>query len=210
MVALPDDALEELWKLYDASGVRPEWVLPMLYLESGFDPSLQNAAGSQNYGVAQDFGPYLTRHGIAPADYVKMSAAEQLHAIVVPRLAELSKRWGPLRSATRVYQGNFLPATIKTAPGLASVVAWRGTPAYEANTILDVTRDGAITVSDLAWWMKHEAAQPEAKAAILRAYELRPTEVPSNVVYGRDFASPVTVGLAVAVLGAAAFQLASR
>jgi hypothetical protein len=210
VVALPDDALEELWALYDASGVRPEWVLPMLYLESGFDPSIPNAAGSQNYGIAQDFGPYLTRHGIAPADYLKMTAAEQLHAIVVPRLTELSKRWGPLRSATRVYQGNYLPATLKTAPGLASVVAWRGSPEYTANALLDVTKDGAITVSDLAWWMRHEAAEPEAKAAILRAYELRPKETPSNVVYGQDFASPVTVSLAFAVVAAAAYQLATR
>lgn len=207
MVALLDDALEELWKLYDASGVRPEWVVPMLYLESGFDPALPNRAGSQNYGIAQDFGPYLARHGIDPADYLKMSAAEQLRAIVVPRLTELSKRWGPLRSATRVYQANYMPATLKTAPGLASVVAWRGSPEYNANKILDVTRDGAITVSDLAWWMRREAAEPEAKAAILRAYELRSNESPSNVVYGRDFASPLTVGLAFAAVATAAFQL---
>ena len=198
MATLPDDAIEELWKLYDVSGVRPEWVIPMLYTESGFDPSLPNAQGAAHYGIAQDYGPYLQRHGIDPTAYLAMSAAEQLHAIVSPRLAELAKAWGPLRSATRVYQANYMPATVKRTPGLASVIAWRGSPEYAANAWLDATRDGAITVSDLAYWMKKKAAQTEARRAILRAYELRPSEVPADVVYGSDFANPVTAGLVFA------------
>lgn len=197
---LADDALAELWKLYDSSGIRPEWVLPMLYLESGFDPSLQNRAGAQYYGLAQDFGPYLERHGITPAAYVAMSAAEQLAAIVVPRLETLEKAWGPMRSATRVYQGNFQPATLRTARSLSSVVVWRGQSDYASNAILDVFRDGAITVSDLAWWMGDRAAQPETRAAIGRAYALRPKETPSNVVYGTDFFDPLGWLLAPAAL----------
>ena len=89
---LPDDALQELWALYDASGIRPEWVLPMLYLESGFNPTLQNRAGAPYYGLGQDFGPYLVRNGIQPAEYLAMTAAEQLAAIVVPRLKGLTRR----------------------------------------------------------------------------------------------------------------------
>lgn len=188
---LPDDALAELWTLYDKSGIRPEWVLPMLYLESGFDPTLQNRAGAPYFGVAQDYGPYLERHGITPAEYQAMPAAAQLAAIVVPRLVELNRAWGPLRSATRVYQGNYQPATLKTARLLASVVVWKGSPAYASNTILDVTHDGAITVSDLAWWMADRAEQPEARAALRRAYALRPTEKPANTVYGTDFVDPL-------------------
>ena len=208
MVALPDDALDELWKLYDVSGVRPEWVIPMLYLESGFDPSKPNAAGAPHYGIAQDYGPYLQRHGIDPATYVTLSAAEQLRTIVAPRIAELARSYGPLRSATRVYQANYVPGTLKTTPGLSSVVAWRGTPAYRDNAGLDVTRDGAITVSDLAWWMDNRARQPEARAAILRAYELRPNETPANVVYGTDFVNPLTATLAFAAAVAAVAHFA--
>jgi hypothetical protein len=191
MTTLPDDALLELWTLYDQSGIRPEWVLPMLYLESGFDPTLQNRAGAPYYGLAQDFGPYLARHNITPAEYVAMPASGQLAAIVVPRLAGLVKAWGPLRSATRVYQANFQPASLKTARSLSSVIVWRGHPDYAANTILDVFKDGAITVSDLAWWMADRAAQPEARAALARAYALRPTEKPANTVYGGDFLDPL-------------------
>ena len=188
---LPDDALLELWKLYDQSGIRPEWVLPMLYLESGFNPSLQNTAGAPYYGLAQDFGPYLARHGIAPADYLAMPASGQLAAIVVPRLDGMVKTYGPLRSATRVYQANFLPATLKTSPSLVSVIAWRGSQEYNANALLDVSHDGAITVSDIAWWMATEAAEPEVRAALARAYVLRPTEKPANTVYGSDFVDPL-------------------
>lgn len=188
---LPDDALAELWTLKDASGIRPEWVLPMLYLESGFDPTLQNRQGAPYYGIGQDFGPYLTRNGVTPAAYLAMSAAAQLAAIVVPRLEGMVKAYGPLRSATRVYQANFLPSTLRTAPSLISVVAWRGSTAYASNAMLDASRDGAITVSDLAWWMATEAAAPECRAAIARAYVLRPTETPANVVYGLDFVDPL-------------------
>lgn len=188
---LPDDAIEELWSLADASGIRPEWVMPMLYLESGFNPALQNGAGAPYYGLAQDYGPYLTRHGLTPAAYVGLSAAAQLRAIVAPRLAGLAKFYGPLRSATRVYQANFLPATLATAPALISVVAWRSSPFYRANVLLDVTRDGAITVSDLAWWMGFVAAQPEVQAAMARAYALRPQEKRANTVYGKDFVDPL-------------------
>jgi len=188
---LPDDALAELWTLYNQSGIRPEWALPMLYLESGFNPSLQNRAGAPYYGLAQDFGPYLQRHGIAPADYLAMPASEQLAQIVVPRLAGMVKAYGPLRSATRVYQANYLPATVTRSPSLASVIAWRGSPEYRDNAILDVTQDGAITVSDLAWWMAKEAAEPEVAAATARAYALRPKETPANTVYGMDFVDPL-------------------
>lgn len=188
---LPDDALQELWALYDASGIRPEWVLPMLYLESGFDPSKPNQAGAPYYGLAQDYGPYLERHGIQPSAYLGMTAQEQLAAIVVPRLEGMAKAYGPLKSATRVYQANFLPGTLATAPRLSSVVAWKGSQAYNANALLDATHDGAITVSDLAWWMAVEAAQPEAHAALLRAYALRPTEKPQNAAYGGDFVDPL-------------------
>lgn len=205
---LPDDALQELWALYDASGIRPEWVLPMLYLESGFDPSKPNQAGAPYYGLAQDYGPYLERHGIAAADYLTMSAAEQLSAIVVPRLEGMVKAYGPLKSATRVYQANFLPATLKTAPHLSSVVAWKGSQAYNANAILDASKDGAITVSDLAWWMAVEAAHPEAHDALTRAYALRPTEKPQNAPYGGDFVDPLWWLLAPPAIGSYALALA--
>ena len=104
---------DALWRVSDATGIRPEWQLPVLYLESGFDPSRPNAEGAPYYGLAQDYGPYLTRNGIAPADYLAMSAAEQLSRIVAPRLAGMVKVYGPLRSATRVYQANFLPGRVR-------------------------------------------------------------------------------------------------
>jgi len=189
---LPDAAIQVLWALSDATGIRPEWVLPMLYLESGFNPAIQNAQGAPYYGIGQDYGPYLTRNGIEPEAYLAMTAAEQLSAIVVPRLTGMVKAYGALRSATRVYQANFLPATLATAPALPSVVAWRGSSAYASNAFLDFTKDGAITVSDLAYWMGHQAAAPECAAAIARAYVLRPSAAPpQNTVYGQDFTDPL-------------------
>jgi hypothetical protein len=189
-VLLPDDAIQALWALKDASGIRPEWALPMLYLESGFNPARPNAAGTPYYGLAQDSAATLAARGTDPASYLAMTAAEQLTLVVNPRLAAVAKLY-PLRSATRVYQANFLPGTLAAAPALISIVAWRGSPFYASNAILDVTGDGAISVSDLAWWMAKEAAQPEVRAAMARAYALRPTEKPANTVYGQDFLDPL-------------------
>ena len=86
------------------------------------------------------------------------------------------------------------------------MVAWKGTSAYASNTILDVTADGAITVSDLAWWMANEAAQAEPRAALARAYVLRPTEKPANTVYGSDFVDPLWWVLAPASVAGYALE----
>ena len=38
-------AADALWALYDATGIRPEWILPVLYSESGFNPAIVNSLG---------------------------------------------------------------------------------------------------------------------------------------------------------------------
>jgi hypothetical protein len=207
-VNLSAAAAAALWGLYDASGIRPEWILPTLHIESGFDPSLPNRAGAPYYGIAQNGERDIAAAGATPAEYLTWTAEEQLTRVVAPYFARLVKLEGPLRSGVRVYQGNYLPGTLRTARALWQVIAWKGTPAYDANVVLDASRDGAITVSDLALVVAEHAASSDAQAALSAAYAARPTERASrsNPVYGKDFTDPLWWLLAPAGTAAYAFS----
>jgi len=207
-VRLSDDALPVLWSLYDASGIRPEWVLPMLHLESSFDPSAVNAK-SGALGVAQDLPVYLTRNGVDVAAFRTMTAGEQIQASLAPRLTNLAKHYGGVQSATRVYQANYLPATLPTARALFSPLAWKPQGAYVDNALLDPQKKGVILVCDLAHAMAVQAASSEVADALKRAYALRPTLSSQNVVYGADFVDPLwSAGALLFGAGVGAHRLA--
>lgn len=198
---LADDALDELWALYDRTGIRPEYMLPMLHLESTFDPTADNG---RYIGLAQDEAQRLSSMGIAREQYKSWSAAEQLRAVVAPRLAALA----PLGSATRVYQANFLPGSLKGARSLRAALVWKGSPEYAAN-LFDKSHKGAILVGDLARAMRVQLAEPEVRAAIARAYAMRPSETTDrDPAFGSDFTAstwgPVAVLAAAAVVAARA------
>lgn len=184
-----------LWQIYDATGVRPEWLLPVLYNESGLDPSVANGHGYPYYGLNQISGSWLTQHAIAPADYLAWPASEQLQNVVKAYMAQQIAHYGPLRSGTKVALANFYPAALKTASSLAANVVCRParpctTPdsdAYCANQALDADRSGCITVSDLAAWVRRAAMTSTVRSAIAAAYALRPGEVQSDPTLGYDF-----------------------
>ena len=189
---LASAAVAALWALYDRTGIRPEWIAPTLYIESGFNPALQNRAGAPYYGIGQNAAGDIAAAGATPAEYMTWSAEEQLAEVVTPYFARQVKAFGPLRSGTRVYQANFLPGTLPTARGLSQVIAWRGSAFYAANAAaLDPTRDGAITVSDIALVVARAAAEGEVRAALAQAYALRPSERMTSPVYGADFLDPL-------------------
>lgn len=201
---LPDDALEQLWGLFDASGIRPEYVIPVLWFESGFDPSRPNAAGAPAYGIAQTGGAHLEALGLTPAVFLSLSAADQLAVAVVPYFRQLAA-YG-IGSATRAYQANLLPATLPTVRGLGQIVALGGSSAYRSNAALDIFHHGAITLADLAVVMTKASAAAPSRAATARAYALRPAAAPPMpAVYGTDFA-PAGPSLALAAVAGAALR----
>jgi hypothetical protein len=209
VVALSDDALQALWSISDATGVRPEYLIPVLYLESGFDSTRQNAQGAPYYGIAQTMGAHLTALGTTPAAFLTLGQGGQIRLAVAPYYASAVRTYGPIRSATRAYLANYLPARLATVHSLAQIVEPGGTAFYSSNRVaLDPLRHGAITLSDLALVMGRAAAAPEARAAIARAYVLRPSERPRDAVYGQDFVDPFTGFLfaALAVTAAGAFR----
>jgi hypothetical protein len=206
--ALDDDALSALWSVYDATGIRPEYLIPVLYFESAgtFSPAIQNLAGGAYYGLAQTSGDKLAALGTTPAAFLAMSQGDQIRTAVIPYFSGVVKRFGPIASATRAYQANFEPATLATAKSLGSILEPRGTRAYADNAhALDTFRHSAITVGDLAVVMSRAADAAPVRAATARAYALRPSLAPARPpVYGEDFLSPAaTLALfALALFGA--------
>lgn len=172
-----------LWALYDTGGPRPEYLLPVLYYESGFDPSIVNSIGCK--GINQACPNAIP----TPADYTSWTASEQLAGVVAPMYQRIVARYGPIRSGTRAYQANFLPATLPTAASLSSILAVRGSAVYTANAGFDYRHTGAIRVSDLAHAISTAAASRAVQEAISQTYALRPGEMPHDPVYGEDFSS---------------------
>jgi hypothetical protein len=211
-MTLDDDALNALWSVYDATGVRPEYLLPVLYYESGFDPARSNALGSTNYGIAQTSAQWLAALGTTPAAFLAMTAGQQIRLAVAPYFKSAIATGGPIRSAVRAYQANFLPATLPTARALSSVLTTAGSLFYRWNPSLDAMHHGYITLADLALVMGRSALAPAVRAATARAYALRPSAglaAMLSPVYGADYLDPfLTVGLwalvALAVRGRAA------
>ena len=99
-----------LWNMYAKTGIRPEFLIPVLFSESGLNPAIQNFQGYPYYGINQINGTYLQRLGIDPSTYLTWSASQQLASVVTPYMQAQIAAFGPLRSGTRVYQANFLPA----------------------------------------------------------------------------------------------------
>ena len=206
MPALDDDALTALWSIYDASGVRPEYLIPVLYFESAgsFDPSIQNQAGAPYFGLAQTSGAKLAALGTTPAAFLAMTQGAQIRFAVAPYFAGVVKNYGPIRSATRAEQANFEPATLGRVRYLSQVIEWKGSRAYADNAkALDPLRHGAITLGDLSIVMGRASKAPPVKSAIARAYMLRPDAAPAHdPVYGDDFVSPAwSIGILALAVG---------
>jgi hypothetical protein len=200
---------QEAWSLYDRGGPRPEYLWPVLWTESAFNPAAVNSIGCRGINQACPFSIPT------PPDYTSWAASQQLRVVVAPMYLAIVAQYGPLRSGTRAYQANFLPATLATAKTLDSVLARRGGAVYAANAGFDWERKGTITVGDLAHFVAKAADTGPVKDAIAQTYALRPGESPHDPVYGEDFpqAAPssssgarvAVVALAVvATVGAAA------
>jgi hypothetical protein len=203
-----------LWALYDKGGPRPEYVLPVLYSESGFSTSITNSINC--VGINQLCPPNV------PDGYASWSASQQIAGVVTPYMLAYVHQFGPLNSGTRVYQANFLPGTLPYAKSLSSTLATQGSSAdvcpgchlsqaavYHDNPGLDWQHKGSIVLGDLSHFIAKAASAAAVQSAISQTYALRPSESPNDPVYGTDFGSAANpsileiVGYSVGILGVA-------
>ena len=181
-----------LWALYDATGIRPEYLLPVLYSESGFRPDVVNSLGYT--GLNQASGQMLASYGTSSADYSTWPASQQISNVIQPEYNAIQNQLGPIRSATRAYQANFLPATLPLVTTLDGVLAhqgntneWGAGDVYDNNRGFDTAGKGTITLQDLANSVSKSAQSSAVQSALQQTYALRPNETMQDPVYGTDF-----------------------
>jgi hypothetical protein len=186
---------QAMWSLYAKTGIRPEYVLPVLYSESGFSTTITN--GINCIGINQACPNAMP----IPAGYASWTASEQMNGLVTPMYQNIVSSFGPINSGTRAYQANFLPATLATATSLSSVLAVKGSvtfvphsqltqaAVYSANSGLDYQHTGEIRVSDLAHFIARAVNTSAVQNAISQTYSVVPTGVGpmQDPVYGTDF-----------------------
>lgn len=200
----------ELWKITDATGgsLRPEYLLPLMFNESSLNPGADNGQGF--YGINQIAADPKTgkiNGTIDPGDYKTWPASKQLRVVAGPFFEAQNSQYGPIRSGTRLYQANFVPASLPLAHDFPDVICAKGGKRYRgqedafyrANAAnLDVGKKGAITVGDMAAAIGRALSHPTVDAYIAGAYVFRgeprpgvvmgtPGLTPKNPIYGSDF-----------------------
>jgi hypothetical protein len=191
-----------LWKLYDATGIRPEWALAAMNAESGLHTTAVNSAGCQG----------LFQWCSAPLDFSTWSASQQIIGGAIPFWRSLVQKFGPIRSGAQLEQGNFYPASLGYAHDPADVVvssksdyaAWEGNRAA-----FDPNNTGYITVGGVGDFVSRQldANRDFFDSILSQTYALRPNESPTDPVwgYGTSSSAPRWSGpMKVALIGALA------
>ncbi|KKL93244.1 hypothetical protein LCGC14_1876610 [marine sediment metagenome] len=177
-----------LWRVSDKLGIRPEWQLPVISLETAgtFDPAITNPGGC--VGLNQLCPSAYSRYVNVPVDeYRSWTASRQLSGPVFNYWRDATAAYGPIRSATKLMISQLGHGILKRAQTLNSVVFSSPSNTYAANSGFDRTKKGYITVQDLANALAPRARSKAVREALGRAYAMRPSERPYNPVYGTDF-----------------------
>lgn len=177
-----------LWKVSDRLGIRPEWQLPVIALETAgtFDPAITNPGGC--VGLNQFCRPAYSRYVNVPVEqYRRWPASKQLSGPIFDYWRDAVAGFGPIHSATKLMVSQLGHALLKRARGLDDVVFSSPSDEYIANVGFDTTRKGFITVRDLANALGPRARSKAVREALARVYAMRPGEKPYNPVYGTDF-----------------------
>ena len=197
---------QALWLISDQLGLRPEYLLPVAYHESAFNPAVQNSQGAGYFGITQNSAADIQSYaGVSTSTYQTWAASQQLQTVTLGYFKAIIAQYGPLRSGTKCYQAEYLPATLKTATSLSSVIASKANDPngfYAQNTSLDADNSGSITLSDLAAVVTSAAQNATCASAINQTYALRPWEWPfkRDPANGDDFGIPWVPALTIATI----------
>lgn len=147
--------IDTLVSLSEAHGIDPNDVAAVLVIESGFNPaSLGPGSTGAHTGLNQMSVANLATYGIAPIDWVSMSAAEQLPTVF--------KFWSSLNSlnggqfasnAATLAALNILPGLYKNTGAKNNPnVAITSNPSiyYTSNTWYDPGHTGSISLNTIA------------------------------------------------------------
>lgn len=195
-------------------------LMAIWYNESGIKPSVGSYVKDKNgkpvaYGINQILGSTLRAWGVDPDEFLQRPAEGQLPEI---ERYYMPYRNSNLNSIERMYQANFLPATLPWGSNLDLVllyadpsqrtehVGWikPDTEAlfYRSNSGLDHGKKGYITVNDLKIAASSHLDNPRVLEAVNRLNIAGPSSPPSSGGGERIGAVGKTVGVAIAAWAA--------
>jgi hypothetical protein len=178
---------DALWSVSDQLGIRPEWQLPVLYLESGFNPAALNAGGcvGLNQFCPGTYGGYVN----VPVDQYRSWAASKQLAGPVLAYWRNAQSQGQIRSSTRLMVAQLGPGLLRSTHNLSDVVFASPSGGYRGNCgVFDPgCAKGHFNVQDIANVMSRISASPAVQNATSVAYAMRPDEQMHDPVYGDDW-----------------------
>ncbi|UVD32195.1 putative transglycosylase/D-alanyl-D-alanine carboxypeptidase [Vibrio phage phiKT1028] len=145
-----------------------DYVMSIMAFESGrtFDPAIQNAAGSQAYGLIQFMGGAASDLGYTLDEIRSMEQIEQLEKCVLPYF-DMRARRKPMKNLEDYYLSVLYPAYV--GKGLDEVLFEKGSVGYRQNSGLDKNKDGNIVVGEIAetiYQMYYEGMKPKNRSIV--------------------------------------------
>jgi hypothetical protein len=126
--------------------IPPDWLMAVMYAESGLNPAAENRQGSGAAGLIQFLPAAAGELGTSVPELRRMDATAQLN-YVHQYFRQVRQRYGPYTSLTDIYLGVLYPKA-RRQPATYVLYA-RPSRAYLQNAGLDEDRDGAVTVADI-------------------------------------------------------------
>jgi hypothetical protein len=126
--------------------VAPEWLMAVMYAESGFDPAVMNRQGSGAVGLIQFMPLTAGELHVSPAQLREMEPLAQLD-YVEAYFQQVQQRYGPYRDLTDLYLAVLYPKARRQDP--CYTLYARPALAYRQNAGLDENRDGKVTIDDI-------------------------------------------------------------
>lgn len=132
-------------------GVRPEWLMAVMYSESKFDASVLNHKGSGATGLIQFMPATASDMNISLQRLGRMTHLQQLEYVYM-YLQKARERYGDYDSLTDLYLAVLYPKARKQE--YCYTLYANPTKAYTQNRGLDENKDGRVTISDIDRRMK--------------------------------------------------------
>jgi peptidoglycan hydrolase-like protein with peptidoglycan-binding domain len=124
-------------------GINPDWLASAISFESGFSPSIENAAGSGATGLIQFMPSTAAGLGTSTAALKQMSFTDQLEYVK----KYFAPYQGKLHSLEDTYLAIFYPAFIGKDNN--AVLGSTGSAIYNQNSGFDKTHKGYVTKEDI-------------------------------------------------------------
>ena len=138
----PDD-LTALVAAAQWIGINPDWLASVMSFESGFSPSIHNAAGSGAVGLIQFMPSTAQGLGTTTAALEQMTFVQQLEYVK----KYFAPYQGKLNSLEDTYLAVFYPAFIGKAND--AVLGSTGSAIYDQNAGFDSAHKGYVTKEDI-------------------------------------------------------------